>query len=365
MKNKRIIITLFVTCLCCFALAFGACNKKNEILLSVELKDAESIETEYLVGDSVKFDDAVIVLKYDDGNSEEKKLSKDMITGFDSTTAGTKELSINYADKKVGVAYSVYEPTSEEFFTCDEIDGSDGVSITGLTGNYPKEIYVPKTLGGKTVTAVSSNFLAGATVEKLYLFDGITDIPMCGLSGNETIKEIRLPSSVKKIGEYAFYQDKNLEKVVLPRRVDDMGNYAFWDCQKLVSIKMPSNISKLNEGLFYGCSELLNIELPNTVKELGDQVFALCQKLDNLNLKNVETIPTYTFAQCYGLKTVDISSAKTLVELSFSYCGIESITLPEGLTTIGDSAFYECEQLKTVNLPSTVESMGHKPFRVA
>lgn len=49
-------------------------------------------------------------------------------------------------------------------------------------------------------------------------------------------------------------------------------------------------------------------------------------------------------------------------DLGFSYTGIESVILPEGVTDVGDFAFYRCEKLKTVTLPESVKKINMWAF---
>ena len=78
----------------------------------------------------------------------------------------------------------------------------------------------------------------------------------------------------------------------------------------------------------------------------------------------VTSIGEYAFAECENLTTINIpNSVTTIGENAFSYCdGLTTVTIPNNVTTIGESAFYGCIYLKTVTIGSGVTSIGESAF---
>lgn len=71
---------------------------------------------------------------------------------------------------------------------------------------------------------------------------------------------------------------------------------------------------------------------------------------------------TWTFNTETGVLTIDGTGKMTNYD-AFIGCGnLEEVTLPEGLTKIGDSAFRDCANLKDIEIPATVKTLGHYAF---
>ena len=80
--------------------------------------------------------------------------------------------------------------------------------------------------------------------------------------------------------------------------------------------------------------------------------------------KNVKSIKSYVFYKCSGLTSVTIPEGVTSIGVeAFGNCsGFTSITIPEGVTSIGNSAFYNCSKLTSITIPSSVTSIGEYAF---
>lgn len=362
MRRRNIFLTLLLSICCMFI--FAGCNdgdKDKVQLVGIDVK-TNTLQTEYFVGDAINIQNGKIVLSYSNNNKEEQTITQEMISDFDSSTPGERYLTITFGNQKTYFTYYVSSYTSEEYFNFESIQNKNEVKITGLKGEYPKAIYVPKTLGGKIVTTIDTNAFKNANVDKIVMFDGITTIAPQAFANCYKVDEIVLPNSVTSIGSYAFYNCSSLERVTLPKQIDKIGEYAFYNCKTLVEIIMPETLTELGDGVFYDCSALDEIELPNTLTKIGIMAFAKCESLVNINLKNVETISKWALYCCSSLKNVDISSAKVLADSCLAYTNLQNITLPEGLKTIGNEVFSDCQSLESINFPSTIESLGEKTF---
>ena len=86
-----------------------------------------------------------------------------------------------------------------------------------------------------------------------------------------TVRKMSIPSSVTKIGTYAFSKCTNLTSIELPSGVTSLGSDAFNGCTNLTSITLPSNLKKIEENAFEGCTGLTSIyafmEKPCTIDE--------------------------------------------------------------------------------------------------
>ena len=111
---------------------------------------------------------------------------------------------------------------------------------------------------------------------------------------------------------------------------------------------------------FYGKS-ITSVVIPATVTSIGSKAFYQCTSLNSVTLnEGLQTIGEYAFQYCSALLSVSIPSSVTRIEkLAFGDCtALADVTLSEGLTYIGDAAFGRCPKITSITIPSTITSMG-------
>ena len=215
---------------------------------------------------------------------------------------------------------------------------------------------------------------------------GVTEIGSFAFDDCSGLTGIKIPSSVTSIGNSAFYGCSGLTSIVveadntvydsrddcnaiikketntlihgckntkIPSSVTRIGERAFWDCSELTSIEIPSSVTRIGYGAFDGCSGLTSITV-----EAGN---AMYDSRDNSNA----LIETKTNTLILGCKSTKIPSSVTSIgSAAFQFCeGLTSITIPEGVTSIGESAFEGCSGLTSIEIPSSVTSIGNYAFR--
>lgn len=160
----------------------------------------------------------------------------------------------------------------------------------------------------------------------------IINLPELAFAENEYINTIVLPkSTLKNIGNKAFYNCTNLEEMSLPSTVENIGDYVFFGT--IVSeIDLPANLKSLGIGVFKG-SNIEDIVFPNSFTNIGEECFM------NSALKTIK------FSD--SVKFIDSSAFNGCVNLT-------NVTLPPQLEEIGYYAFANCTNLSKVNIPDTV-----------
>ncbi len=226
--------------------------------------------------------------------------------------------------------------------------------------------------------------LEGKTPTDLALFkteelaDGTVKIKGCKIEDMNKLEEVVVPAvingkKVSVIGESAFANLNNVKTIIIGDYVTEIQAYAFRDCAKLATIKLPAYVKTLGEGAFSGCSSIEKMDfLPMSVETLGARVFENCTKLTNVIIPNsVSKVGAYTFVGCSNIVEVTFSKRMTEIpERMFMGCktlsntpGAEAcIVLPEGITSIGQYAFFECQFLTSITIPEGVTKIGKNAF---
>lgn len=260
------------------------------------------------------------------------------------------------------------------------------------------------------------------TVVDLELPEGITEVRPYFLGNQrigapESLISLKLPNSLEKIGQYAFYSTANLSTITWPDSTTPLrvGAQAFAYCNALTSLTLPKNFVadgidifmncsnltsvyipdeaagglsrdnscwglfdncrkltdvRLPEGLewipincFEYCTTLVNIVMPNSVTALGYNAFSQCTNLANITWSNsVKTLGSSAFDSCKALTSVEAPSVESIDVYTFRGCSNLATIKFMGIKTIAEYAFITCSKLRTVYLGSQVTSIDSNAF---
>ena len=148
-------------------------------------------------------------------------------------------------------------------------------------------------------------------------------------------------------------------------------------CNNLTSITIPNNITSILDQAFCACSGLTSISIPSSVTYIGGLPFVFCNSLNSINVASGNThyssidgvLYNYTrdtLIQCPGAKTsVTIpNGVTTIVESAFAGCrSLTSITIPNSVTSIEWVAFQGCSSLTSITIPNSVTSISQFAFQ--
>ena len=234
--------------------------------------------------------------------------------------------------------------------------GEDGTAcVLGFVDNASSELTIPAKakFDGKTysVTAIGN----GAFFD----YDNLTSVTF--------------PNTIKEIGEDAFYDCNNLTSAVLPKSIKTIGDKAFDYCYKLENIGSLNTVEKVGRYCFYG-TQLERVTIPATLAEIGEGAFSGSPKLQEIVVEAGN--PTYdSRGKCNAIieketNTLHTACVNTVIPNDVTIIGpsayrsvpIESIEIPSWITTIGDYAFCDCENLKSIVIPDNVTKLGESAF---
>ena len=219
---------------------------------------------------------------------------------------------------------------------------------------------------------IVSNVWNETTGEGVITCDGeITRIGHSAFSDCRSLVSITIPESVTRIGDWAFYGCRSLASITIPESVTGIGSEAFYGCSSLESITFPEGVSSIESGVFYQCARLHDFTIPESVTRIGDVAFYGCRSLASITIpEGVTSIGDNAFYGCSSLAEFNGKFAsedgRCLVKdgelISFAPYGLTEYTIPDGVTSIGDEAFYYCRSLESVTIPEGVTSIGAKAF---
>lgn len=269
----------------------------------------------------------------------------------------------------------------------------DGIKYNVTSSTEPLEVEV-----------IYNNYYGSVVIPSSVSYNNnnynVTSIAYMAFINNEYLMSITIPNSVLKIGWYAFRGCTGLTSVSLGNGVRDIEFGAFSRCESLSIITIPNSIKKIGNGIFEDCIRLKTINLPNTITSIGDNTFINCDGLISFTVpQSVKSIGRYAFFRCDSLTTITIFDSVSSIGINaFALCNsLTSINVdsgntyyrsengvlfdydfkklvsypgglsgeyivPDGVDTIGNSAFYFRYNLKKVALPNSLLYIDNSAF---
>ena len=238
----------------------------------------------------------------------------------------------------------------------EDEDMENDSEAENVVGRYQSGDFNYSLLKDGTVMIDSNSIPSG---DEMILPDKIDGHVVSTIGGivNSNVKRIIIPDTVKKIMSNAFRSCSNLTYVNIPDSVEYIGINPFCACRELTKIDISPDhpsfamingvlFSKKDKRLICYPAYLTNEEytIPQGIEIIGSYAFVTFLKPNNL--KEI-TIP---------------DTVTTIGESSFRYCSsLESLIIPSSVTTIGNYAFSCCFSLSQINIPDNAK-VGVNPF---
>lgn len=181
------------------------------------------------------------------------------------------------------------------------------------------------------------------------------------------LKKVTLNEKMKTIPPNTFVNCTALEKLMVPSSVKIIGEHAFHYCISLNTLEFLENtqLEKIENGVFVDCLALAQIKVPKSVKEIGDWAFS-GSGLEGITIpESVVSIGSSVFMECRKLESVEFyGKLAKIPDGCFSECTkLKSIRFPNGLSEIGDSAFSGCKELERLEISQNVTKIGDDVFK--
>ena len=259
----------------------------------------------------------------------------------------------------------------------------------------------------------------------IFIPDSVKNIHDETFQGCVSLQSIDIPIEVMSIGSYAFSGCKSIKEIDIPNSVTHIGEWAFEGCEELKRVSLSNGMTIIENGCFAGCFELENVFIPKGVRSIGDKVFEDCKKLKKVYLPDgIREIGEEPFAGCESLmsivvpkgtrwmfenllpndkdKILEIDSQKQDINTEVSKEDLNNVwtdefgviystdmkyliegpvketqkgvhiwktgvlknsyTIPDGVLSICDKAFFDCRYLISIKCPDSLMAIGASAF---
>jgi len=163
-----------------------------------------------------------------------------------------------------------------------------------------------------------------------------------------------VPNGTLSVGDYAFYDYRSLKEIFLPDGLESIGDKAFYFCSSLTKIHIPDSVTEIGVNPFAICSNSLSvtISVENSRYAVVDGV--LFDKLD----KNLICYPSGLTEATYTVPEGILSIGESAFDTGHS---LKELILPKGVKSVGRYAFWNSESM-TVTMPAEITSIGERIF---
>jgi len=216
--------------------------------------------------------------------------------------------------------------------------------------------------------SIGNNAFRNNAIKSLTLPDGLETIGSYAFHNNEIEGQLVLPSTLTSLGDNAFRGNEISGELVIPNGLTTINGYVFYD-NSISKLTIPSTVTEIGDSAFVN-NAITELIIPKTVTSLGYGAFS-ANPIETLSIEKCTT------SSCRGnsssgsiifgnnIKTLIIESGE-IGSNAFTYTDssvnkITSLTLGEGVTSIGDSAFRN-NAITELVVPSTVTTVGNYAF---
>lgn len=240
-------------------------------------------------------------------------------------------------------------------------------------------------------------------IKTLTLSNGITGIGWSAFLSCDSLTEVTIANTVTDIEPSAFARCTALQNVEIPGSVNTIQDGAFVGCSGLKTVTLSEGVNRLQNGVFLSCSSLKNISIPQSMSSIGSSSFYNCVSLadvhyagsiaqwgairmedgnDALKNANIQCNDPTIGGTCGENLTWTLTDDGTLtitgsgpmadfpIEGKIECIGpwkeyaaeIKALVVEDGVTSIFDQSFADCENLERVSIPDSLTEVGAFAF---
>ena len=344
--------------------------------------------------------------------STDETVTTGTVTTEETATGTSEEVSVTASGKSGNTNWQLLSDGTLEFSAVDGTNGAMGNSSKWSTPaycNYSDQIKTIVLKEGVTyigsydfagckvsclslpasLTSMDSYALTGATIASVTVAEGGT----YSVGGNFLLKNggtemecvidtskftgvVSIPEGVTTVKSGIFSNsntNSGITGVIIPSSVTSIAARAFEGCP-LESVTVPCNLTAGRE--FNECRSLKTVTIAEGVTTIADNSFCGCKNLTTVNLpKSLTTMTGMAWYYCPAISEINVAEGsifsmkdnmlmKNGTEIVFALRGALSgeVTIPEGVTALGDAAFERCTGITSLKCPSTLKTIGKYAF---
>ncbi len=296
------------------------------------------------------------------------------------------------------------------FYGCKSLTSitiPDSVTSIGDSAFCHCESLTSVTIPDRVTSIGDSAFGYCTSLTSITIPDSVTSIGVSAFDNCTSLISITIPDSVTSIGHGAFRVCSNLVSITIPDSVTSIGEFAFGNCESLTSITIPNSVTSIGYAVFTYCTSLTSITIPNNVTRIGEGAFYNCDTLTDVYYTGTEakwntitidsandTLINATIHYSYNQSDSDIidsgkcgdnvtwmldgdgvltiNGGGDMTDYNYNgsvnspwyYCRekIKTVIVQNGVTSIGDGAFFNSSNLTSVTLPDSIIDVGKLAF---
>ncbi|MBR6089184.1 MAG: leucine-rich repeat protein [Anaerolineaceae bacterium] len=272
-----------------------------------------------------------------------------------------------------------------------EVQPDGNIQITRYLGT-DNVLIIPDEIDEKPITSIGENaFSNNTSLEVVIIPSGVTVLGSHSFSECTSLRSIVLPSGLQSMGDLVFQGDVLLEKVPLPASLVHIGMNPFDRCDLIdtVSFSGDNNYYFTEDGVLFdkAGNALMSYPagkkdetytVPDWVTKISMAAFSENKYLTSVSLsENITSMEGNPFCGCTSLTRLNVSPFNSVFEshkealfniktreIVVYYWGTEneSYTVPSGVRAIAQECFYKHPELKSISLPSGLSSIGDAAF---